>query len=474
VAGIRKAVSGAVSKVVDKAVLAVQTAATAVNSLLAQNVPEIELWYQVGRIGGNLTPAIVSGIMSEADGGRPARLIDLFHECRQKDAHLQATMQARELSLLGLDWSLSLPQEANDDEKAVAALCTQSLENCNTFPLLIAHMVGEGTAFFAWAEAIWRYETEGDLAGHLVHAEFKPVQSRRFAFRQSDGKLVFINVPGTDPSKGVDLMEEFPLGNFIGYQPRVNGDVPAREGLARPLTWMALFRNWGFKDWMKTAEISWKPYLIGKVKSEATTEDVNLLQSIIRTLQTTGKGIITDRVEVEAQWPKGANGAGTVSMHRLLVEHCGMEMSKAVIGSTLVMDAGDRGARSLGEVQEKVRGDIREADAKNLGPIITEYVIKPWYKFNYGNKYPVPKFVFNTEDGIDLEKLANAVAKLAGVMDIPQEWVRNRGGIRAPVENEELCRGVTSGNETDPTDPDGQDQDSGNDGAANDQEKAAA
>jgi phage gp29-like protein len=453
-----------------------QIAATAVNSLLSQNTPEIELWNQVGKIGGNLTPGLVSAIMQEADSGRPYRLIDLFHECRQKDLHLQAVMQARELSLLGLDWSLALPQDASDEEKAVAALCTEALETCATFPALVAHLIGEGTAFYAWAETIWRYDTEGPLKGHLTPDRFQPIESRRFAFRQSDGKQVFINIPGTDASTGIDLIKAFPAGNFICYRPRVNGDVPAREGLGRGLVWMALFRNWTFRDWMKTAEVSWKPYLIGKYKSEATKTDIDLLQAVIRTLQITGKATIPDRVEIDAQWPKGASGAGTVSMHRLLCEHVGMEMSKGVIGSTLVMDAGDRGARSLGEVQERVRCDIREADAKNLGPAITEYIVKPWYRFNYGNKFRVPTFVFNTEDGVDLEKLANAVAKLAGVMDIPQEWVRDRGGIRAPVEGEELCKGVTSGDETDPTDPDGKDSSSDGEGsgAANDSEKAAA
>jgi hypothetical protein len=52
-------------------------------------------------------------------------------------------------------------------------------------------------------------------------------------------------------------------------------------------------------------------------------------------------------------------------------------MSKAVLGQTLTVDAGERGARSLGEVHLQVREDIVRQDAQALMSLVNGQLI-PW------------------------------------------------------------------------------------------------
>jgi len=45
---------------------------------------------------------------------------------------------------------------------------------------------------------------------------------------------------------------------------------------------------------------------------------------------------------------------GAKGVHKLLADFMGAEMAKAVLGQTLTVEAGQRGARSLGEVHDRV------------------------------------------------------------------------------------------------------------------------
>src|SRR5690606_25284205 len=99
---------------------------------------------------------------------------------------------------------------------------------------------------------------------------FEHLSQRRFGFRPDDGAFVLRDIGmGAD---GVDFREEWP-NKFVVSQPRVTGDAAHREGLCRVLVWACLFRTWTVADWLKTAELSWKPWRIGTYKKGATANE---------------------------------------------------------------------------------------------------------------------------------------------------------------------------------------------------------
>jgi phage gp29-like protein len=420
------------------------------------NTAETPLWAQFSRIGGNLSPAGVSQIILEADGGSPSRFVDLLHECRQKDGTMHEVTSLRELGAACLDWSIELPANAKRRDKKAASALTTALQQCDTLQLLFAHEIGEGNAFgYAFSEALWDYGSSGELSGILYPKQFTPVHSRRFGYRQSDGKLVFLPGISSSPDRdGVDLFQAFAAGNYIGNFPRINGDAMVREGYGRMLVWMALFRNWDIRDWLQFGELGWKPWRIGyynrEIKNPANSEDRLALERALKMLASTGAALLPDTVKFLVEWPKGG-AANLQSTHAELAAFLGQEMAKGVLGGTLSSDSGVRGARSLGEVHDRMRVLNRDFDAANINAFMTRYVCKPFYAYNYGANVIPGRFVCNVRETLDLEKLANAIDKLAGKIDIPQEWVRNQGGIRAPIAGEQLVIGCAPATATDPS-----------------------
>lgn len=409
-------------------------------------VEDRPLWRQFQRIGGNLTPQDVSTIILEADCGNIERLVNLANEARQKDGHLHSVLQTRELALKGLDWDLVPPRDPSGPEKKATEDLKAILEEADNFPDLVHHLTGSGVYHgHATAETMYRFERVRSRQ-LIVPYKWNRIHSNRFAFGQTTGELLFTE----DGRTGENLLENYP-GKFVQYQPLVNGDAPAREGLSRLLVWLALFRNWDLRDWLQYGEIGWKPWRLGTFEKGAHKKDIEILKRALRTLTTTGAAVLSDATKLSVEWPKGV-GSTITSSHKELFDTIGAEMSKAVIGQTLSTEQGNRGSQSLGKVQEKVRGDILVADAIGEAAVISRHVIRPFYQLNHPPSVRPARFIFRTEDSVDLETFSKAIEKLVKAgLEIPSEWVRNQGGIPEPQKGQDTIGGRSQ--ETNANDP---------------------
>jgi phage gp29-like protein len=394
-------------------------------------VPALSLWQQFTRIGGGLTPSQVSTILREADSGDMRRLMDLANESRQKDGHLHGCLEQSEQAIAGLQWQLTPPADAKAKEKKAAEWIESKLrENADLFRL-ISHLAGSFYYGYGVAEIIW---AKGD-EGRLLPARFELIDARRFGFRQDDGRFVWRDEGMS--FDGVDLREEFP-GKFIISRPRVTGDVPCREGLARLLVWAALFRNWTITDWLRLGEIAWKPWRIGKYRKDASKEDIAGLIDVLEGMSANGVARIPETVDVDVKW--APNGT-TKPMHEVLYETIAREMSKAVIGSTETIQASSSSGYGQAKVHNEVRKDLREARAKQIATDITRDLIEVMIEINFGPSVRAPRFEFITQDPVDLKAFSEGMKNLreAG-LKIPQAWVRDEAGIPEPKDDEE-CLG---------------------------------
>lgn len=403
-------------------------------------IPPLPIYEQFTRIGGGLTPLAVSSIIREADTGDICRLVDLANEARQKDCHLQSLLGTRETALIGLRWSVEPATPDNERDKEVADFVKEVIKNaCGTgqesrsFVDLIGHL--SGAVFYGYSSSEIEWQRSG---GKLTIKGFRNVSHRRFNYRQSDGRLVYRD-SFMGPNSGIELQEAYP-DLFIQHQPRITGDVMAREGLIRVLMWAALFRNWALTDWLRLAELAWKPWRIGKYKPDASTEDINDLYDALEGLTSNGVGVFSDRADVNVEWPE--RGRGGKPEHAELAEWLGAEMSKCVLGQTLTVEQGERGARSLGEVHDRVRLDIRELDAISVAQTIMRDVIAPLVRLNFGTDTALPLFFFVTDDTVDIGALSRAVEGLVRAgCEIPQPWVRDKFGAPDPQPGDKLCLG---------------------------------
>jgi phage gp29-like protein len=393
------------------------------------------VWQQFSRIGGGLTPISVTNILQEADGGRPARMVDLFHESRQKDCHLQSVMGAAETDVTSLDWVVAPPKDPTPAEQECTDALIDAWESAD-HEAGISHLVGESMAFgYAYAEIDWKLSEKRLIAPTFL----RPVSCRRFAFRQSDGELLFDSAGrGNVDRGGEDLVEKYP-GKFVAIRRRINGDVAMREGLARCLIWAALGRNWDLRDWLTLGEIGWKPSVIGTYQKGAAQRDIDHLATIIERFTSTGKATVPETVKLLIEWPKNQSSGSGGGTHKELINHLADEMSKAVLEGTLTIDAGTRGARSLGEVQATGRDAVRNSNVRVVTKSLNVGVSAPFAAMNYGDRVRPPRIALVTQDTIDLKAFGEGLEKLrsAGLRRIPAHWVREEAGIPEAQGDEE-------------------------------------
>lgn len=392
-------------------------------------IEDLPLSLQMQRIGGSLTPAQLSAILREADTGKICRLMDLANESRQKDTHLHSVVQTRELAVAGLPWQIAPPPNASRKEKKAAAQADEALRESADVDLLIAHLAGASYPGLAVSETVW-----GKSDGVLYPAAFLRLQARRFEYDMRSGRLLW-----ADPGQpAVDIRQDFPV-KFIVHQPRITGDIPCREGLVRVLTWAALFRNWTLGDWVRLGELAWKPWRLGTYEKSASQEDIDNLEAALRSLSTNGTAVLSDGTKISVEGSKNGGSSTGKSTHHELFSVIGAEMSKAALGQTLSTEQGERGSQSLGKVQERVRYDILEADAKSASAAMTRDVVQPMTWLNHGTGVRPGRFVLITDDAADLKSFGEGLqaVKGAGLRRIPADWARDRAGIPEAKEGEE-------------------------------------
>lgn len=389
-------------------------------------VGELPVWQQLQTVGGGLTPAAVSARLRSADTGRMVDLVDLANALRQKDNHLQGILETRETSVQQLEWDLELPKKPTKQEKKAAEFVKDALRTC--IGPAIAH--SSSAPFFGYAvtETVWRKSN-----GYLVPDCFSPIAPRRFVYVGST--LVWNDHAG---QAGIDLRSEYP-GQFVISRPRVNGDVPCREGLMRVLIWAALFRNWTLTDWLRLGEIAWKPWRIGTYNRQdfAQQEDIDGLVAALDAMSTSGTAVMPDSVDLKVEWPTGQAGQG--APHRDMFATMAREMSKAVLGQTETTESSSSSGYAQAKVQYEVKKDKTESDARFIAADVTRDVVAWLTLLNFGPRCRVSRFRFITEETADLQPFGQGVKALkeAGLR-MPAKWVRDKAGIPEPAEGEEL------------------------------------
>lgn len=363
------------------------------------------------------------------------RYIELLNEMRQKDGHLQGILGQGEEAIAELPWTLHLPENAKARDKRVAAWVEQALRNAKgvsdevtSFDALIAHLT---TSFYHGhdvGETMWVKDEKGRLVpkGWMLH------DARRFGYAE-DGRFVHRD----DGKPDLDLRAAFP-GKFVISQPRVNGDLPCREGLGRPLLWAALFRNWDMTDWLRTAELAWKPWRLGYYNKDASDDDVAALKETLQSLVTTGSAVLADTTQFKAEWPGGSGGT-TKPTHSELYNVLAQEMSKAALGSTETVQSSTSSGFAQAKVHDKVSMRVVRSRAKQLASFITRDLIRWMVILNFGPEIAIPEFRFVIEESVDIAAFGKGVKDLvtAGAK-LPQNWVRARIGCPAPKGDEEI------------------------------------
>lgn len=378
-----------------------------------------------GHPSRGLTPARLATILQQAEYGDLSAQAELFMDMEEKDAHLAAELTKRKMAVTQLDWELCPVRDASAREKKA----TEKLENLlrdeldlSAIRMAMLDAIGHG---YACLELEWARH-----AGGLWLPRVIPRSPTWFQCPAADRATLHLKDGTRD---GAPLQ---PFG-WLPHLHQARSGYIARTGLHRVLAWPYLYKNYSVRDLAEFLEIYGLPIRIGKYP---TGTEAAARQALLDSLLSIGHhaaGIIPDSMQVEIV---NAMAGGNADGFKAMIEWCEASQSKAILGGTLTSQTGANGNRSLGDVHNEVRLDIRNDDASQVDRSLTNYLVYPIAVLNgFLPDGRTPDFVSDTQEPDDLALYADALPKLVAIgARIPRAYINEKLKIPEPEEDEEI------------------------------------
>lgn len=381
-----------------------------------------------------LTPQRLLTILRNADQGDLEEQMALYEQMEEKDAHLYCVAQTRRLAVTGLNWrivpatvadpSLANARRSQTDPtphrlqtgatadralaEEAAAYCAETLGRIEDFDSVLAHLALALGRNIAVAELVWEASSQGLRLADIVPVDFARLRTDRHGvlrIRTADA-----------PVDGIELTPD----KFIIHRPHGIGPA-ARGGLLRVTAMAFLAKHYAMKDWMIFMEVFGMPVRIARYSPDATPEEKSELLHMIKRLGTDAAGIFSKSVDLEI---KQTRVPGDIAPYQDICIFFNREISKAWLGQTLTTDTAKavNTARGAADIHDKVRRDIRDADAQAEARTLRRDLLTPLVRLRFGPDAPTPHFRRALEQPHDPKVLA-------AILDVSV----NRLGARVPL-----------------------------------------
>lgn len=342
----------------------------------------------LGSLG--LDPAAIGQAMRDAEDGKWQGFADLAwfigHYVR-RDARLRGDADKRRRKTVKWPWSIDA---ADDDPRGeeIAEAAEAMLKRIPRFRQALKELAVAPIVGVAAVEILGEIDKGGLLAYRGL--EGRPAWALR---EKADGAWEW---------RGKDGWEDVQPGRLAVYKVTEQGDH-FTSGLMWPLIWCACFKTFSVKDWLAFMEVYGVPLRVGKYPDhyDVDSPQVETLARAVIDIASDAGVVIPETMKIEfVEAMKGGSG----DAFKGAAEFFDAQASQLLLGGTLTTDAGDKGARSLGEVQQDETHEIVEFDAADLAEFVTNDLLKPWVIANYGERDGYPSFVFNTVRDADISK----------------------------------------------------------------------
>lgn len=373
-----------------------------------------------------LDPRRLAQLLRAAEEGDAVAYLELAEDLEEKDLHYRSVIGTRKLQVANLPVSVeAATDDKHDVENAdmVRELMASPAVQHALYDVLDA--VGKG---FSVCEIMW--DASDTNRWHVQEILWRPPVW--FEFDRADGRTILLRGEG-----GVG--EPLAPFRFIRHVHRTKSGFPIRGGLARPVAWAWLFKNFGIKDWVIFAEAYGHPLRVGKYDHQtASARDKEVLLSAVRNIATDAGAIIPKGMDLEFI---EAKIAGNIDLFERLVKFLDNQVSKGVLGQTGTADSGPY--TGTAEVQAEVREDIEKDDARQLAATLGRDLIKPYLDLNRKEpqrSYPVLRI--GRPDELDVAELRDSLKVFVPMgLKVGASTVRDRLGLPDPDPDEDILGG---------------------------------
>lgn len=196
----------------------------------------------------------------------------------------------------------------------------------------------------------------------------------------------------------------------------------------------AIYKRGGFGDWAQWVELFGMPQRIGKYHANDPEGKRQILQAL-EEMGSCSYMATPFETEIEIKDSKGGSGVAYNDFRRALNE----EMLITILGQTLTTMAGERGARSLGDVHMDVERSKNKSDVRFVTRVLNSRLVP--FLVSRGCVEAAGGY-FSTPEEVE-ETSVDDIVKLSGIVKIPTAYIYDRYGIPKPADGEEVA-GVKS------------------------------
>jgi phage gp29-like protein len=379
------------------------------------------------------------GLSNENPDKIIARKGMVYLEELEQDTHLASQLSTRRQKLIKKGYRLKPAKDKSGNitprAREIADFAAWNLKNMQGSFLkdveAFLDSIGKG---FSLTEINWGIIPKGQYTGKVGIKSLRKKPARWFSFKFDKYGHYEINQINPDPGG-----KELPKSKFIHLISGPDDENPYGDGVtAKCAFWVWLKKNES-KFWAIYSERFGMPLTKVEMPANVGTKDEAKAEEIIKYIQT----------KAGIKVPKGfdvsfleAVRSGDVNYDNF-IERCNKEISKVVLGATLVSEEGKRGQGSyaLGSSHAQLAEDYIIFDAAITAEAINEQLIKRLVDYNYDTDV-YPEFEWIGVNVSSFISFAQAIGILVenGVNDIPLSWVHDQSGIPTAREGEAVLK----------------------------------
>lgn len=372
-------------------------------------------------VANGITPERMTAILEDSiQSIDPRSYLMLAEEMEEREPQYFSQLGTRKGAVLGVEITVEAASDAAEDVKR--ADFVRELFELDCVEQCRADLLDGLGKSFSVCELIWDRSGKQWMPERVEH---RPGQW--FLFDQVDRNQLRLR-DEADAALGVPLKPY----KFIVHKPRLKTGLQIRNGLARIVAFSWICKAYALKNWMAFAEVFGMPVRVGKYGPSATARDINILRRAVANIGTDAAAVMPESMKLEFQ--QVGNVSGGADLFQNLCVYLDKQISKAVLGQTMTADDGS----SLGqaEVHDRVRGDIRDSDCRQLEITLDRDLVRPAIDLNFGPQALYPKTRIRYAKPEDLERIGGYLQKMVPLgMRVEESWARDKIGAPEPDAN---------------------------------------
>jgi phage gp29-like protein len=381
-----------------------------------------ERW--INQVSRGLTPETVDDYLTAAISGDAVNQFALFEEMEEKWPELRVALLKHKIKA-----ARRTPRIVPPDHPQSAALARKKADFANRVFAAMGHWhrtafnlldaVGKGISA---AEIDWRI---GPMQGReaVVIAEMPWVNYRHLSWWWDKPELQLF-----PDLRNRALHLDVPDRKFVVFHHLSKSGHPARAAMLRPLAWLFLIYLYAVKDWSTLAETFGVDVAHAFCSKDATQEQRNVILLHLSRLAARA-GVFDEGTAINLQRASG----GSAFPQETIAKFCSEKALECLLGSTLATQAGEKGARSLGLVQQDETEEMIDWTCLLFAGTITATALRWLMDFNFAEPGDNPVMELPTANRRDITALANVINILVNLgVRVPEAWAHAQFDIPQP------------------------------------------